>query len=160
MANTNMMMILLLAICICVALGLAGYATYTVVQEQKDIKALKAKDVETDQKIVSLKGTGTTVVPGTVSEIGRVSVPGVKIKAATPPSVRADVVPVTFTKTYTKPPTVHLSVLSIDANTPPNIRYNLKATEITTTGFNLSVGVWWDTVVTSVEVEYLVIVSP
>lgn len=64
---------------------------------------------------------------------------------------------VEFSESFTEPPTVHLSMGMFDTDGQSNQRADLKAEEITPTGFDVVFRTWGDSRVARVRVDWLAI---
>ena len=68
---------------------------------------------------------------------------------------RKDVVDVNFTSTYDNPPKVSYSVTRLDIDQGTAVRYVVTIGNITTTGFQTTIGTWADTRVFSIAIAWI-----
>lgn len=66
---------------------------------------------------------------------------------------------VSFERAFSAPPVVHVGIVGIDASKEDNLRVKLRAVDISTTGFTLSVETWLNTKIWSVDASWLAIGS-
>ncbi|CAG5131635.1 unnamed protein product [Candidula unifasciata] len=68
--------------------------------------------------------------------------------------LRESVKEVRFTTPYDKIPQLDFSVIKLDVLTTKNVRYQISIKDLTTTGFKIVCGTWFDTVIYDLEVRW------
>ena len=68
---------------------------------------------------------------------------------------RERVVPVAFSDTYRKPPSVHVSMSLLDMATGPSIRADVGTRNVSETGFEIVFRTWEDSMVARVRVAWI-----
>ncbi|HEY3665652.1 MAG TPA: H-type lectin domain-containing protein [Polyangiaceae bacterium] len=66
---------------------------------------------------------------------------------------------ISFERPFALSPVVHVGVVGLDASKDDNLRFSLRADEITTDGFTLRVETWLNTKIWSIEISWLAIGS-
>ncbi|BFZ17485.1 hypothetical protein BsWGS_20523 [Bradybaena similaris] len=64
---------------------------------------------------------------------------------------------ITFPQSFIAPPSVLMSVTSLDADQGKNLRYSTRLTEHTARGFRGSCFTWWDTIIYSMRVHWIAV---
>ena len=145
---------------------IANVKAYSASDPSSEISSLNTKLIATEEQLraiavhnVDLKTKMDTLASpkGGITEVNRIYIPSVNTNTGS--GERLDVTPLLFKEKYTTPPKVLVAMNSIDATSPPNLRYDIYPEKITTTGFNMVLRTWADTKLFGSTILYVVLGS-